>query len=799
MRVLKQSFNAGEFSPKLYNHSKLAKYENGCKTLTNFIPLPHGSAVRRPGFEYIAEVKDGSQNVRLIPFEYSETDSYVIEAGEKYCRFYRNGGQVLTVDEYTKLLCHFDGVNNSIVITDNGDTGHEITIEGNAQLKTSYKKYGSSSLYFNSITDGLTIPDASDFDFGSSPFTIDFWVNFWEFPTAYSHTFYVQADDSSNYQYFDIYKKGSGDYYLRFIYDDGAGSNYIIRTWADPSLSTWYHIAIIRGWGGNADDFAITVNGELLDSVETLSDALSDLEEDVNIGYSLILNGLKAPLAYIDELRISAGIARWTANFSVPSSQYPAGDGSGTVYELTTVFTQDILNNLYYVQSADTMYIVHEDHEPYALVRNGHDDWEITKVTFTNAPDEWASSDYPRTIDFYEDRLVFGGNPGAPDSIYTSDSGDYVVFSEDDASEEESVQVTLGARRINDIVWMVGSRRLLIGTRGEEWWVSGPSDTEPLTPKDHVGKTDSAWGSERVRPENIGDAVFYVQRNGRILREMRYDYASDRYISSDVSILAEHLTKDYKIKQIAYQQHPHQVMWCLREDGVLLALSYMKEHEVLGWSKHTTNGTFESIAVIPGDSEDELWVVVKRSIDGSYVKYVERMKKFNWGTSLSDCFFVDSGLTYSGPAATEISGLDHLEGELVVALADGVTVSGLTVSSGTITLGTAASKVHIGLANTPELETLDVSYDEYKSGPLHGLPKRITNISVFLINSLGGLFGADSSHTNPIPYDDDTELFTGWTDDLPFPEGSDKDSTAYFKCDEPLPLEIGAINFDLED
>ena len=194
----------------------------------------------------------------------------------------------------------------------------------------------------------------------------------------------------------------------------------------------------------------------------------------------------------------------------------------------------------------------------------------------------------------------------------------------------------------------------------------------------------------------------------------------------------------------------------------------------------------------------EVWFVVKRTIDSATVRYVEKLKDFNYGTDLEDAFFMDSGLTYSGTAATTISGLDHLEGEAVTVLADGSVVTGKTVSSGAITLSTAASKVHIGLAYTPELETLDpVTQDD--EGTLQGVLKRITNVTLRLVSSMGGLFGTDSSTTDPIPYDDETEPYTGWTKDLSFDGDYDQTSTVYITCDEPLPLEVAAIMMELED
>jgi len=784
MRVLKESFNAGEFTPRLYSRYELQKYKNGCKTLTNFLPLAQGPITRRPGFEYIAEVKDSEQGVRLIPFEFSATDSYIIEAGNLYFRFYRNGGQIQTVDTYTKLLLHFDGTDNSTDIEDSGDTDHTVTVNNNVKINTAQKKFGPSCCYFGVSDDYLSIADHADWYMSTGVFTIDFWVRFY-----------------SNYGDKMFFKQGSGTDYWDFRYDY-TGDYLELRAVASsiqtiqlkyegwsPQQDVWYHISIIRGWGGNANDWALCINGTAVATLTDISE-IPDITDEFVIGSEAGTQPIKG---WIDEFRVSKGIARWTSSFSVPVAQYPFGDSSGTVYELTTTYTQDVLDDLYFVQSADTMYIVHEDFVPRKLVRSDHDNWAISDVSFTNAPDEWGAADYPRTIDFYEDRLVFGGNPNDPDKIYTSDTSLYTTFTEADASDDESVQLTLAATKVNDILWISGGRKLIIGTRGEEWWLSGPSDTEPLTPSDHVAKRDSAWGSERIMPVNIGDAIFFVQRNGKILREMRYDFGSDRYVSTDMIVLSEHLTKDYKIKSIAYQQHPYQILWCVREDGVLLALTYLKEHDVLGWSKHTSaDGEFESIAVIPGTSEDELWAIIKRTINGDLVKYIERMKPFNWGSSLEDAFFIDSGLTYDGAETSTISGLDHLEGESLSGLADGVVVSDLTVTSGSVTLEDAASKIHLGLPYTPEMETLDAVISD-REGPLQGVIKRIANTSIFLVNSMGGLFGSDSSHTDSIDYDDTTEPFTGWTRDMPFNEGSDNEATVYIQCNEPLPMEIGAI------
>ena len=871
MRVLKESFNAGEFTPRLHSRYELAKYKNGCKTLTNFVPLPQGPVTRRPGTEYIAEVADSASFTRLIPFEFSEEDSYMLEFGPLTIRYFRNGGQLQTPDAATVLLLHCDGANLSTTITDDSPTPHTCTATGNAKLKTDQKKFGTAGCYFDGTGDYISVPDSADFNFGSAVFTIDFWVRFDD--VAADHGFCQQYENATNY--FNLWwDQSDGELKLNLV-DDGTTIT-LESAWV-PVADTWYHVAVIRGWGSVTNSFALTINGAVIGTA-TDTDSWSDFAAAFLVGVST--NATVLLRGYIDEFRVSKGSARWTAAFTPPTRQYPDGDSSGTAYETVTTYTQEMLADLQFVQSADVMYIVHKNVVVRQLTRSGHVNWAIANVSFTNAPTAWSAGDYPRTIQFYEDRLVFGGSPDQPDTIWTTDSSDYTNFNGQAtleaitialvdsgpdtitdsgngfvtagfvagmpitisgstasdgtytiatvvagtitliaadvlpaeaagkkitltggaAADDDAITLTLLARKVNDIQWLSSGRRLLVGTRGEEWWVAGPSDTEPITPSDHVARKDSAWGSERVMPVDIGDVVFFVQQGGKTIRELVYDYQKDKYISSDMNVLAEHLTKDYEITAMAYQQNPYQILWCVRSDGTVLALTYLKEHDVFGWSKHTFggDGVVESVAVISGDPEDEVWFVIKRTVNSSVVRYVERLSSFNFGTDIDDAFFVDCGLSYSGTAATAMSGLSHLEGEAVVALADGAGVTGLTVASGAVTLSTAASKVHIGLANTPEFETLDVVAQD-DDGTLQGILKRITNVSIRLINSMGGLFGPDSSTTDSIDYRDETALFTGWVKDLSFDEQDDVTSTVYITCDEPLPLEIAAINIDLED
>ena len=285
MRILKESFNAGEFTPKLHSRYELSKYKNGCKTLTNFIPLPHGPITRRPGFEYIAAVKTAAKYTRLIPFEFSEEDSYIVEFGHEYVRFYRNGGQIQSVDAATRLLLHCDGDNNSTTITDVGATVHTVTANADAKLKTAQKKFGSASCYFDGTGDYLSIPDHVDWDFGASEFTIDFGVRF-DSVSQIQGIFNQRTDDSNWYSLW--WNNLSGKLQFR-QQNTGAADILLSYDWS-PVVDTWYHIALIRGWSGNTNDWAITVNGSSIGD-ETDADSTLDLTGTFEVGRGNITAG----------------------------------------------------------------------------------------------------------------------------------------------------------------------------------------------------------------------------------------------------------------------------------------------------------------------------------------------------------------------------------------------------------------------------------------------------------------------------------------------------------------------------
>jgi len=182
-------------------------------------------------------------------------------------------------------------------------------------------------------------------------------------------------------------------------------------------------------------------------------------------------------------------------------------------------------------------------------------------------------------------------------------------------------------------------------------------------------RPQSYVGSAKIAPQVTGSSVLFVQANRKRLYEIAYSWESSSYKATDVSIMAPHLVDDYTIIDTAYSKSPDQLHWATRSDGTLLGTTYVPEHEVVGWHKHTTpGGSFKSVCVVSENGGYALYAAVARTIDGDAVQYIERLHPRAF-TALEDWFGVDAGKTYSGAAATAISGLWHLEGVAVDVLA----------------------------------------------------------------------------------------------------------------------------------
>jgi hypothetical protein len=438
---------------------------------------------------------------------------------------------------------------------------------------------------------------------------------------------------------------------------------------------------------------------------------------------------------------------------------------------------------------------------------------EILKDTgSTSASTDWSlgafsdTTGHPSCVSFFEQRLVFAATLSQPQTVFFSKSGDYENMDANiggTVADDDAIIYTIASNQVNAIRFMSASRTLIIGTAGGEFTVSGGGDNDAITPTNIMIKKQSNHGAANIDAVSVANATLFVQRAKRKIRELAYNFDVDGYTAPDLTILAEHVTEG-GIIEMAYQEEPLAIIWCVRNDGELVALTYQREQQVVAWHRHVFAGAFgsgnavcESVAVIPTeDSEYELYMIIKRTINGATKRYVEFLNTFDFDESDNTSFnFLDSQLSYSGSSATTISGLDHLEGQEVSILADGATHPNKTVSSGSITLDRAATKVKVGLGYTSLLKTMRIDAGA-QNGTSQAKTKRIYEVTARLYESVGVEIGPDLNNMERVPFrtssdpmDQGIPPFTG-DKEVEFRGDYDTDGFMIVRQTQPLPLTI---------
>jgi len=492
-----------------------------------------------------------------------------------------------------------------------------------------------------------------------------------------------------------------------------------------------------------------------------------------------------------------------TTNFTT----YASAGAVDEIFEVATPYAAADIFNLRFAQSADIMYFVHPSYAIRTLSRTNHNAWTFATATITGSPNPSLSGtdNYPSVVTFFEQRLVFAATNNNPQTLWFSKSADYLNFSTG-TNADDALIYTIASNQVNNIRYLSATRVLTIGTSGGEYVLTTTNDG-PITPTTTQIRKYSNYGSANTEPVQVADVTLFLQRGNRKVREFKYigEVNTAGYQAPDLTVLAEHITEG-GLESFAYQQEPENIVWAIRSDGALIGLTYRREEQVVAWHKHTIGGTFsggsavvESIATLPTDTgNDELYMIVKRTINSVTRRYVERMKDFDFGSNTTSAFFVDSGLSYSGSAVSSFTTLYHLEGETVSVLANGASHANKAVSSASIALDFSATTAAIGYGYTSNMQTLRIESGS-SDGTSQGKPKRIHGITVRLFETVGVEVGNDSSETDRIFFRDSSmdmdtavPLFSG-DKDVEFPGGFDDDDRIYLQQTQPLPLTVLAL------
>jgi hypothetical protein len=360
---------------------------------------------------------------------------------------------------------------------------------------------------------------------------------------------------------------------------------------------------------------------------------------------------------------------------------------------------------------------------------------DVTVAAATTSHREGAWSDvngWPRQIGFHEGRMIFASNYEHPQTIWGSKTNEYTDFTPGILDNDA---YTFTPSELNIIRWVSSGRVLSIGALNSEATAIGPNDA-PITASEPPRiKLETTHGSSNlVSPAKVGNAIIFLQRSNRKIREFVYSFANDSYGAPDLTIASEHLFQ-WDIIDLIYQQEPDSLLWAIRNDipGSFLMCSYDRNVDpakggIVAWSRHYTDGRMESMAPMPYQNMDQVWVIVNREINGEQKRYVEY-----YDESIS----VDSGLTWSGDPVTVLGGLRHLEGKTVQIVGDGaVYPSQVVPDTGEITIDPAASEIYVGIGYTPRLVTNRPEV-QTQGGTSQGVRKRWNKVIARILNTTG--------------------------------------------------------------
>lgn len=427
---------------------------------------------------------------------------------------------------------------------------------------------------------------------------------------------------------------------------------------------------------------------------------------------------------------------------------------------------------------------------------------DITIVGDLEADEEYRlgafseTTGFPSQVSIYEQRLVFSNTFAQPQTLFFSQAGLFTDFTPGIESSD-AITYTLGSNEVNFIQYMIAARLLILGTSGGEFVVSSGGLDEVISPTNIQIRRQSNYGSSEVFPVSIGSAVIFNQRGSRKLRELVYDFNTDSYYASDLTLLAEHITEGL-LKEVAWQAQPDGILWARLGDGSMCAMTYRREEEVVAWHRHVIGGSgfVESVMSTPSETgEDDVYIIVKRTIDGATKRYIERITSIDVPDDVADGLYLDSHLTYSGSSTSSLSGLDHLEGETVSILGDGIVQASKTVSSGSITLDSAVTKACVGLPYSSTLKTMRVDSGGVE-GTSQAKTKRIREVTTRFLDTVGAKIGPTESNLKSIDFGQSTTvktpLFTG-DKTIEFHGDYETDGFVVIKQDEPLPMTVLAI------
>lgn len=687
-----RSLAGGEISPSLYGRCDVAKYQSALRTCRNNLVLKMGGTANRPGTQFIGEVKDSSKTVRLIPFVFNASQTYMLEFGNLYFRVIHNGAYV-TVNPKS-----ITGITNAaqVVVTSNShgySNGEEIIITsvvGMTELNTRNFKISdaTTNTYKLKYMDGSTYVDSTSFGAYVSGGTTN---------KVYTvTTTYAEADLSTlkYVQSADVITIVHPSYPPRTV-SRTADDNWAIATITfAPSLSTPVPGTSAQvATGSNINISAISFTGSIVTITTSSAHSLRNGDRFLvqSITGTTQLNGQKfyaknitsttlelankegsnysstGLSAYVSGGTVSLNLETALFEYAVTEVDPVTGEESLPGYTSATLplptTTDPIL--IYTTLSAGPTYNIYKRKSGiYGFIGQLQSDsttlsdTDIDPDLLTNPPVDpgyfAATNDYPSCTGYFQQRQIFGNTNNDPENVFCSKIGSFHNFLiHRPLQDDDAINFNLAGKQVNAVQDILDLGALIIFTKGGEWSAQGDS-AGVLKPSAINSKQYSYHGSGSLSPLVIDSTALFVQARGSIVRDLAFEFQTQGYKGNDLTIFASHLFNPYTLLDWTYQQIPNSIAWMVRSDGTLLGLTYIRDQQIFAWHHHDFDGTVENVSAIPEGNEDFLYLVIKRTVNGQTKRYVERMYTREIDDVIENVF-MDCALSYDGRSSTTVT------------------------------------------------------------------------------------------------------------------------------------------------
>ena len=753
---LQSNFN-GEWSPLMLGRVELSRYATSLRTMENFAPTIPGGARKRPGTEYIGEVRDSSKKTRLESFTFSNEQSYLLEFSDIKLRFWRNGvllGDIKTTpyteDEVFSL--RMTSTNDIVYIASPNHAPYKLTRTSDTTFDFALLEFKNQPFEDENLTDvtisasattgtGITLTSSNnlftdDMDDGDkSTFQISHYV-----PRTVTESSINESKNTNDFSPATSYQVGDeirhgvttgSTTYFYYTCHTAYAANTSTET--NPlNLSQYFSPGVVAEvLGTTSDIMKFYIEGEWSFRTEGSWDGEWGIQES-------------------EDGQHNNWITRFSmASFSGSDNYVREGDESANPIWLRVVLfnTASGTNHRVTWTTADVEKSGEVTVTGYTSPTQVTADVSTTRPLYSTASTKhWSENEwnyrkgFPSQVFFKNNRLCFASTKADNQAIWGSEVDKWDNFKRGIQEDSQPFKDVLRTGNQDPIQWVSEQSKTLLGLSSQIRNLTGEDGSSILAPGKNSSARQAGRGAADLEPVEVDDFTFYVQLGGRIIRGLTNDYERGVYAAADMTREAEHVTRG-GVKQMAFQLNRVSTLYAVTGEGIAACLVFDPEVEKMGWYRlKTQGGTIESVAILPATGEeDEVYFVVKRSINGSTKRYIERLKndqiRIQDDGLQDDMFYVDCGTTITGTNITTVTGLNHLEGEEIQVLGNGDYLGKFTVASNSITIP-ASDKVTYGLPIEAKLWPMPLE-GITASGTTSGDKKRVKEITIDVMNSLG--------------------------------------------------------------